>query len=58
MAEKTAICQELVGKLWPLIDAGEVKPITHEVLPVEQAADAHRKMEEGGILGKLVLKMP
>ena len=58
VAEKTAICRELVDKLWPLIDAGEVKPITHEVLPVEQAAEAHRKLEEGGILGKLVLKMP
>jgi putative PIG3 family NAD(P)H quinone oxidoreductase len=58
VAEKTAICQELVEKLWPLIDAGEVKPITHEVLPVEQAGEAHRKLEEGGILGKLVLRMP
>jgi putative PIG3 family NAD(P)H quinone oxidoreductase len=58
VAEKTAICHELVDKLWPLIDAGEVKPITHEVLPVERAAEAHRLLEEGGILGKLVLKMP
>jgi putative PIG3 family NAD(P)H quinone oxidoreductase len=58
VAEKTAICRELVEKLWPLIDAGEVRPITHEVLPVEQAGDAHRKLEEGGVLGKLLLRMP
>jgi putative PIG3 family NAD(P)H quinone oxidoreductase len=59
VAEKTAICQELVGKLWPLIDAGEVTPITHEVLPVEQAGEAHHKLEvEGGVFGKLILRMP
>jgi hypothetical protein len=28
------------------------------VLPVEQAGDAHRKLEEGGVLGKLLLRMP
>ncbi|MGB3443321.1 MAG: NAD(P)H-quinone oxidoreductase [Actinophytocola sp.] len=58
VAEKTAICQELVAKLWPLVEAGEVRPITHEVLPVERAADAHRALEEGGVLGKLILRMP
>jgi NADPH:quinone reductase-like Zn-dependent oxidoreductase len=45
-------------KLWPLVEAGQVKPIIHEVLPVESAADAHTKLEEGGVLGKLVLAMP
>ena len=58
VAEKTAICREVTEKVWPLIEAGEVRPIIHEVLPVEQAADAHRKLEEGGVLGKLLLRMP
>jgi putative PIG3 family NAD(P)H quinone oxidoreductase len=58
VAEKTAICAEVTTRLWPLIEAGTVKPIIHDVLPVERAADAHRALEEGGVVGKLVLKMP
>jgi putative PIG3 family NAD(P)H quinone oxidoreductase len=58
VAEKTAICAEVTARLWPLIEAGTVKPIIHDVLPVERAADAHRALEEGGVFGKLVLKMP
>jgi putative PIG3 family NAD(P)H quinone oxidoreductase len=56
--EKAAICTEVATRLWPLVEAGTVRPITHEVLPVENAADAHRMLEEGGVLGKLVLRMP
>lgn len=56
--EKAAICAEVAANLWPHVAAGTVKPIVHEVLPIERAADAHRKLEEGGVLGKLVLVMP
>jgi putative PIG3 family NAD(P)H quinone oxidoreductase len=56
--EKAEICRQLVSELWPLVEAGRVNPIVHEVLPVERAADAHRKLEEGDVFGKLVLKMP
>jgi putative PIG3 family NAD(P)H quinone oxidoreductase len=58
LAEKAAICRQVVEQLWPHVESGAVKPITHEVLPVERAADAHRAMEDGGVFGKLVLKMP
>lgn len=58
VSEKAEICAQVATKLWPLVEAGTVRPITHEVLPVEQAADAHRALEEGGVFGKLVLKMP
>jgi putative PIG3 family NAD(P)H quinone oxidoreductase len=58
VAEKSAICAEVTTRLWPLVEAGKVEPITHDVLPVEQAGDAHRALEEGGVLGKLVLRMP
>lgn len=53
--EKAAICRELVDRLWPLVAAGTVKPIVHEVLPIERAADAHRALEKGDVFGKLVL---
>jgi putative PIG3 family NAD(P)H quinone oxidoreductase len=57
VAEKAAICRELETRLWPLFEAGKVAPIVHDVLPIEQAGDAHRKLEEGDVFGKLVLRV-
>ena len=56
--EKSAIVAEVAAQLWPLVESGTVRPIVHEVLPIQRAADAHRKMEEGGVFGKIVLVMP
>lgn len=56
--EKAAICAEVRSQLWPLVEAGTVTPVTHDVLPVERAAEAHRLLEDGGVFGKLVLRMP
>ncbi|OLF05070.1 NAD(P)H-quinone oxidoreductase [Actinophytocola xanthii] len=56
--EKAAIVGEVVTQLWPLVEAGTVQPVVHEVLPVERVADAHRAMADGGVFGKLVLRMP
>ena len=43
--------------LWPLIASGQVKPIVHEVVPMREAAAAHRALESGGdVFGKLLLK--
>jgi putative PIG3 family NAD(P)H quinone oxidoreductase len=53
--EKGAIVAEVVDHLWPLIETGEVRPVVAEVVPVRQAAEAHRLLEEGGPFGKVVL---
>lgn len=58
VAEKAAICGEVATRVWPLVEAGTVQPIIHEVLPVEQAADAHRALDDGNVFGKVVLRMP
>jgi putative PIG3 family NAD(P)H quinone oxidoreductase len=55
--EKAEICRALVEHLWPLIEAGTVKPIVHEVLPIERAGDAHRLLEGGDVFGKIVLRV-
>jgi len=55
VAEKSVIISEVVENLWPLIEAGEVRPVVHEVLPVQRAADAHRLLENGEAFGKVVL---
>jgi len=59
LEEKAAIVGEVATQLWPLVEAGTVRPIVHEVFPVERVADAHRALEESGeVFGKLILKMP
>jgi putative PIG3 family NAD(P)H quinone oxidoreductase len=54
---KGRIVAEVRERLWPLIASGQVKPIVHEVLPVERAADAHRALEGGDVFGKVVLRV-
>jgi putative PIG3 family NAD(P)H quinone oxidoreductase len=55
VAEKGAIARALEEKVWPLLDRGEVRPIVHAEFPLERAADAHRELESGRVIGKLVL---
>jgi putative PIG3 family NAD(P)H quinone oxidoreductase len=53
--EKGAIARDLESHVWPLLAAGTVKPLVHSVFPLERAADAHRALESGAIIGKVVL---
>lgn len=36
---------------------GEIRPVIHQVLPLEQAGDAHRLLAAGEVFGKLVLHL-
>jgi putative PIG3 family NAD(P)H quinone oxidoreductase len=56
-AEKGAIAAAVEREIWPLVAAGRVRPIVADVLPLERAADAHRRLEAGEVIGKLVLQM-
>lgn len=53
--EKVEIAAALRALVWPLVEAGRVSPVVHAVLPLAQAAEAHRRMEAGAHVGKLVL---
>ena len=55
IAYKTALAAELRAKAWPLIEAGKVKPVIHQVFPAAKAADAHALMETSTHVGKIVL---
>jgi NADPH:quinone reductase-like Zn-dependent oxidoreductase len=55
VAEKAAICASVVEHVWPLVEDGSVRPVVHTVLPLERAAEAHRLMEAGDQIGKIVL---
>ena len=54
-AEKAAIVAGVREQVWPLISAGRVRPVTDRVLPMADAADAHRVMEQGTHVGKILL---
>lgn len=53
--EKAAIVAAVREHVWPLVDAGQVRPIVHRTFPLAQAADAHRELEEGKNIGKVLL---
>jgi putative PIG3 family NAD(P)H quinone oxidoreductase len=54
-AEKAAICAAVVEHVWPLVADGTVRPVIHTTMPLAEVADAHRLMENGGHVGKIVL---
>ena len=55
IAFKAAIAAALRHTVWPLIEAGKIKPVIHQVFPAAQAAQAHALMESGQHIGKIVL---
>ncbi|MDQ3503083.1 MAG: NAD(P)H-quinone oxidoreductase [Actinomycetota bacterium] len=54
-AEKAAIVAAVLAGVWPAIEAGEVHPIIDRILPLEDAAEAHRVMEASTHIGKILL---
>lgn len=57
VAFKAAIAANLREKVWPLIEAGKIKPVIHAIFPLEQAAQAHALMESSAHIGKIVLQV-
>jgi len=52
---KGRVAKSLREKVWPLVEAGKIKPVIYRTFPLEQAADAHRLMESSQHIGKIVL---
>ena len=55
--EKTAITARFVEDVLPLFADGTIEPLIHEVLPLENVAEAHRAMETSAHFGKIVLSL-
>ena len=53
--EKASLARTLREKVWPLIEAGRVKPLIDTVFPLKDAARAHALMEKSSHIGKIVL---
>jgi NADPH2:quinone reductase len=55
IAFKAAIAGELRQHVWPLLNERKVLPVMDSIYPMEQAAAAHQRMEDGEHIGKIVL---
>jgi NADPH2:quinone reductase len=55
VAFKGELARQLHRDVWPLIEAGKLRPVIHQVLPASEAARAHKLMESSAHIGKLML---
>jgi putative PIG3 family NAD(P)H quinone oxidoreductase len=53
--EKAAIVASVREHVWPLVESGDVRPVVDRTVPLEDAAEGHRVVEESGHVGKVVL---
>ncbi|GAA3249680.1 NAD(P)H-quinone oxidoreductase [Nonomuraea helvata] len=53
--EKGAIVRSVVENVWPLVGAGAVRPVVHAEVPMRDAAQAHRMLDSGEHVGKILL---
>jgi NADPH2:quinone reductase len=54
---KGAIAQVLKQKVWPLIEAGEIRPVIYRTFRLEEASAAHALMESSAHVGKIILEV-
>lgn len=54
---KAAVAAGLEAEAWPLFATGQLRPVTHRILPMAEAQAAHEALEAGGHQGKILLEM-
>ncbi|MGV1751385.1 NAD(P)H-quinone oxidoreductase [Agrobacterium sp. CG674] len=55
--EKRAIREELVSQVWPLLEAGTIAPVIHDIIDFDHVAEGHRLMESSNHIGKIVMRV-
>jgi NADPH2:quinone reductase len=55
MEEKAAIANAVRRVFWPLLDQGVARPVIHATFPMTEVTAAHRMLEQGDQIGKIVL---
>lgn len=55
VAAKARIAAALEREVWPLVEAGRIAPVIDRVFPLEEAAEAHARMESSAHVGKIIL---
>jgi putative PIG3 family NAD(P)H quinone oxidoreductase len=56
--QKVAICRAVTDELWPLVAAGDVRPVVHARLPMTEVREAHRIVADSTHIGKVLLTRP
>ena len=54
-AFKKQLAQKVQEHVWPLIEAGKFHPVVYKTFPLAEAAAAHRLLEAGSHIGKIML---
>ena len=57
VAFKAAIARHLRETVWPLIEAGRIKPVIYKTFPLDKASEAHALMEASTHIGKIMLQV-
>jgi putative PIG3 family NAD(P)H quinone oxidoreductase len=54
---KSLVADEIGRHVWPFVESGQLRPLMDRIYPLEEAVDAHRRMEAGDHFGKIVLRV-
>jgi NADPH2:quinone reductase len=57
VAFKTMVADQIARTVWPYAEGGRLKPVIDSVFPLDQATEAHARMESGDHVGKIVLEV-
>ncbi len=57
LQEKQDITTEFRQRVWPLFETGELKPVIHQVFPIQNANEAHELLRSNTTIGKLILNI-
>ncbi len=55
--QKAALARAVRKNVWPLVEAGKVRPLIHSTFPLASAASAHELMESSQHIGKIMLEV-
>jgi len=57
VSEKFVLRNQILRQVWPLIEAGKVRPIVDRVFAMDEVAEAHRRMQSSTHIGKILLQV-
>ena len=55
--QKAAVVAGLLQDFWPHVASGRIAPVVYRELPIDDVAEAHRLLEDGEAIGKVILKV-